>query len=81
MANEFNTNDLTETLQGKAFQVNENSVEEGEPVGSKAPLQVPQSEESSSKRDRTKLQGKTFQINENSVEKGEPIGSTSPKKP
>ncbi|QND66655.1 hypothetical protein HB777_23895 [Mesorhizobium loti] len=80
MAKEPTTNDFTkQTLHGKAFQVNENSVEGGEPIGSQAPLQVPQTENSSSKRNRTKLQGKAFQVNENTVEDGEPIASTSPK--
>lgn len=82
MTKEPKTNDLTktQTLHGKAFQVNENSVEDGEPIGSQAPPQVPQSEDSSSKRNRTKLHGKAFQVNENTVEDGEPIASTSSKR-
>ena len=82
MAKGPNTNDLTkkQTLHGKAFQVNEHSVEDGEPIVSRAPSQVPQTEDSSSKRNRTKLQGKAFQVNENTVEDGEPIASTSPKR-
>jgi hypothetical protein len=50
-------------LQGKAFQVNENTVEEGEPIGSIAP----QNDQSSGNRKR-KVEGKAFQVNENSVE-------------
>lgn len=81
MAQEPKTNDLTKkpTLHGKAFQVNENSDEDGEPIGSQAPPQVPQTKDSSSKRNRTKLHGKAFQVNENTVGDGQSIASTSPK--
>jgi hypothetical protein len=52
-------------LQGKAFQVNENSVEEGEPIrpASSEPM-------SGDERSPQKLRGKAFQVNENSVEEG-----------
>lgn len=59
-------------LQGKAFQVNENSVEEGEPVHSSAPRP------SEEKPNEQKIQGKAFQVNENSVEDQEPTRSPVP---
>jgi hypothetical protein len=53
-------------LRGKSFQVNENSVENGEPVRSPAPPQP----QSSDKHNQQNLEGKAFQVNENSVEDG-----------
>jgi hypothetical protein len=50
-------------LQGKALQVNENSVEDQEPARSPAHPQ-----QSSDKRNQPKPEGKAFQVNENSVE-------------
>jgi hypothetical protein len=64
----------TPKLQGKAFQINENSVEEGDPVGSPAPPQQP----SGGERNPPKLHGKAFQVNENSVEDGEPVRPSAP---
>ena len=51
-------------LQGKAFQVNENTVGDQEPDRSSAPP----SRGSGDKRNEQKLQGKAFEVNENSVE-------------
>jgi hypothetical protein len=66
----------SETLEGKSFQVNENSVEEGGPVHSSAsaPPQPPEE-----KPNEQKIQGKAFQVNENSVENQEP--ALSPARP
>jgi hypothetical protein len=61
-------------LRGKAFQVNENSVEDGEPVRSPAPQQP----QSSDKHNPQNLEGKAFQVNENSVEDGVPARSPAP---
>jgi hypothetical protein len=55
-------------LRGKAFQVNENSVEEGEPIRPSVPPDSIDDE-----NDGQKLRGKSFQVNENSVEEGELI--------
>jgi hypothetical protein len=63
-----------EKLEGKSFQVNENSVEEGEPVHSSAPSPQPSEE----KPNGQKIQGKAFQVNENSVENQEPALSPGP---
>jgi hypothetical protein len=63
-----------EELEGKSFQVNENSVEEGEPVHSSAPPPQPSEE----KPNGQKIQGKAFQVNENSVENQEPALSPAP---
>ncbi|PZV35934.1 hypothetical protein [Mesorhizobium kowhaii] len=60
-------------LQGKAFQVNENSVEDQEPARSPAHPQ-----QSSDKRNQSKPEGKAFQVNENSVEDQEPARSPAP---
>jgi hypothetical protein len=51
-----------EELEGKSFQVNENSVEQGEPVDPSAPPPQP----SEAKPNGQKIQGKAFQVNENS---------------
>ena len=51
-------------LQGKAFQVNENSVGDQEAARSPA---LPR-RGSGDKRNEQKLQGKAFEVNENSVE-------------
>ena len=51
-------------LQGKAFQVNENSVGNQETTRSPAPPR----RGSGDKRNEQKLQGKAFEVNENSVE-------------
>ncbi|MGA2488384.1 MAG: hypothetical protein ABSF49_20775, partial [Roseiarcus sp.] len=50
-------------LQGKAFQVNENSVGGQEAARSPAPPR----RGSGDKRNEQKLQGKAFEVNENSV--------------
>ena len=50
-------------LQGKAFQVNENSVGNQETTRSPAPPR----RGSGDKRNEQKLQGKAFEVNENSV--------------
>jgi hypothetical protein len=64
-----------EKLEGESFQVNENSVEEGEPVHSSAPPPQPSEE----KPNEQKSQGKAFQVNENSVEEDqEPTRSPAP---
>jgi hypothetical protein len=63
-----------EKLEGKAFQVNENSVEEGEAVHSSTPPPQPSEE----KPNGQKIQGKAFQVNENSVENQEPARSPAP---
>jgi hypothetical protein len=63
-----------EKLEGKSFQVNEISLEEGEPVHSSAPPPQPSEE----KPNRQKIQGKAFQVNENSVENQEPAPSPAP---
>jgi hypothetical protein len=63
-----------EKLEGKSFQVNESSVEEGEPVHSSAPPPQPSEE----KPNEQKIQGKAFQVNENSVENQEPAPSSAP---
>lgn len=63
-----------ENLEGKSFQVNENSVEEGEPVHSSAPPPQPSEEKSNEQN----VQGKAFQVNENSVENQEPAQSPAP---
>jgi hypothetical protein len=55
-------------LRGKAFQVNENSVEEVEPIRPSVP---PDSRDS--ENDGQKLRGKSFQVNENSVQEGKRI--------
>ena len=66
-----------EKLHGKSFQINENSVEEGDPIhASSAPQQpsaVPRDEKLRRDSREEKLQGKSFQVNENSVEEGEPV--------
>lgn len=49
-----------EKLQGKAFQVNENSVEDQQPA--------PTQQQSGDKPNQQKLQGNSFQVNENTVE-------------
>ncbi|WP_146606181.1 hypothetical protein [Mesorhizobium kowhaii] len=54
--------------QGKAFQVNKNSVEDQEPARSPAARR----QQSDDKRNRQKPQGKAFQVNENSIEDQEP---------
>jgi uncharacterized protein YlzI (FlbEa/FlbD family) len=56
-------------LRGKAFQVNENSVEEGEPIRPPAPPKDPTSDNGK----QQKVEGKAFQVNENSIEDQEPI--------
>lgn len=63
-----------ERLEGKSFQVNENSVEEGEPVHSSAP----RSQASEAKANEQKIEGKALQVNENSVEDEEPAASPVP---
>jgi hypothetical protein len=63
-----------EKLEGKSFQVNKNSVEEGDPVHSSAPPSQPSEE----KPNERKIQGKAFQVNENSVENQEPALSPAP---
>jgi hypothetical protein len=63
-----------EKLEGKSFQVNENSVEEGEPVHSLAPPPQPSEE----KPNEQKIQGKAFQVDENSVENQELTLSPAP---
>jgi hypothetical protein len=60
-------------LRGKAFQVIENSVEDGEPVRSPAPSQ-PQSS------DKNNQQNLAFQVNENSVEDGVAARSPAPRR-
>jgi hypothetical protein len=60
-------------LDGKSFQVNENSVVEGESVHSSPP---PPSE----KRNEEKIQGNAFQVNENRVEYQDPALSPTPPK-
>ncbi len=64
-----------ERLEGKSFQVNENSVEEGEPVHSSAPRPQP----SVAKPNEEKIEGKALQVNENSVEDEEPALSRPPR--
>jgi hypothetical protein len=59
-------------LQGKALQVNENSVEDQEPLRSPAPSQPGSSGDEPNQQ---KLQGNAFQVNENSVEDQEPVRS------
>jgi len=66
--------ELRPELEGKSFQVNENSVEEGEPVHSSVPPPQPSEE----KPNGQKIQGKAFQVNENSVENQEPALSPAP---
>jgi hypothetical protein len=61
-------------LQGKALQVNENSVEDQEPARSPAPPL----RGSGDKRNHQKFQGKALQVNENSVEDQEPAQSPAP---
>jgi hypothetical protein len=51
-------------LQGKAFQVNENSV--GDQKAARSP--APPRRGSGDRRNEQKLQGKAFEVNENSVE-------------
>jgi hypothetical protein len=63
-----------EKLEGKSFQVNENSEEEGESVHSSAPPPQPSEE----KPNEQKIQGKAFQVNENSVENQERAQSPAP---
>jgi hypothetical protein len=63
-----------EKLEGKSFQVNENSEEEGESVHSSAPPPQPSEE----KPNEQKIQGKAFQVNENSVENQERAPSPAP---
>lgn len=60
-------------LDGKSFQVNENSVVEGESVHSSAP--PPRSGE---RRNEEKIQGNAFHVNENSVENQDPALSPTP---
>ncbi|MDQ0391863.1 hypothetical protein [Labrys monachus] len=64
--------DRSPTLQGKSFQVNENTVEEGEPIASSPP---PSESEPPEDDNQTTLHGRSFQVNENTVEEGEPLGS------
>jgi hypothetical protein len=61
-----------EKLEGKSFRVNENSVEEGEPVHSSGPPPQPSKENPNVQ----KIQGKAFQMNENSVQIDTFHGST-----
>jgi uncharacterized protein YlzI (FlbEa/FlbD family) len=63
-----------EKLQGKAFQVNENSVEQGERI-----RPAPAEPAAGSKRDQAKLDGKAFQVNENSVEEGDGLRPDDPR--
>jgi hypothetical protein len=63
----------SQKLQGKAFQVNENSVEDPEPAPSTAPPR-----ESDDEPNEQNIQGKAFQVNENSVEDQEPVRSPAP---
>jgi hypothetical protein len=60
-----------EILEGTSFQINENSVEEGEPISGE-PVGPPASPKPTA-RNQPKLEGASFQVNENSVEEGEPI--------
>jgi len=53
-------------LEGKSFQVNENSVEEGEPVDESTPP-VRHKEKHPEKRPDEKIEGKAFQVNDKSV--------------
>jgi hypothetical protein len=65
-----------EILEGKSFQVNENRVEEGEPIHSWAT--PPQ--RSKERPNEEKIEGKAFQVNENSVEDQEPARSPAPQR-
>jgi hypothetical protein len=65
-----------EILEGTSFEVNENSVEEGEPIHSSAP--PPQRSEE--RPNEEKIEGKAFQVNENSVEDQEPARSPVPQR-
>lgn len=58
-------------LPGKAFQVNENTVEEGASPAPPWPETVGDGT-------RTKLRGTSFQVNDNTVEEGEALGSSVP---
>jgi hypothetical protein len=65
-----------EILEGTSFQVNENSVEKGEPIHSSAP--PPQRSEE--RPNEEKIEGKAFQVNESSVEDQEPARAPAPQR-
>jgi hypothetical protein len=63
-----------EKLEGKAFQVNENTVEGGDPI---RPDQARPG--TGDDADDERLEGKSFQINENSVEEGDSLHPDHPR--
>lgn len=63
-----------EILEGTSFQVNENSVEEGEPIHSST--RPPRRSEERSNEE--KIAGKAFHVNQNSVGDQEPVRSPAP---